>query len=103
MPSWLLVTAVLQGFSLIAAVVGVGWLVAHVGLFGPAEQKMLGTLTFRVGSPALLFLVVADADVAVVFSGFLVASLAAVVPLCLPPVFHFATADRFRPMSVQAL
>jgi hypothetical protein len=73
------VVAVLQGFSLIAAVVGVGWLVAHVGLFGPAEQKMLGTLTFRVGSPALLFLVVADADVAVVFSGFLVASLAAVL------------------------
>ena len=51
-PSWLLVVAVLQGFSLIAAVVGVGWLVAHVGLFGPAEQKMLGTLTFRVVEPA---------------------------------------------------
>lgn len=71
--------AVLQGFSLIAAVVAVGWLVAHVGLLGQAEQKMLATLTFRVGSPALLFLVVGDADVGVVFSGFLVATVAAVV------------------------
>lgn len=72
-------TAVLQGFSLIAVVVGVGWLVAHTGLLGKAEQQMLATLTFRVGSPALLFLIIADADVRVVFSGFLVATLAAVV------------------------
>lgn len=71
--------AVLQGFSLIAVVVGVGWLVAHTGLLGKAEQQMLATLTFRIGSPALLFLIIADADVQVVFSGFLVATLAAVV------------------------
>lgn len=71
--------AVLQGFSLIAVVVAVGWLLAHTGLFGPQEQRMLAKLTFWVGSPCLLFTVVADADVHVVFSGFLVATIAAVV------------------------
>ncbi|MFK5634537.1 MULTISPECIES: AEC family transporter [unclassified Ornithinimicrobium] len=72
-------TAVLMGFWLIAAVVAVGWLLAHTGLFGRPEQQMLAKLTFWVGSPALLFLVVADADVRVLFSGFLVATAVAVV------------------------
>lgn len=74
----LTVVAVLQGFWLIAAVVAVGWLLAHIRLFGRAEQQVLARLTFWVGSPALLFLVVADADVGVIFSGFLVATLAGV-------------------------
>lgn len=71
--------AVLQGFWLIAVVVAVGWLLAHSGLVGRAEQQMLAVLTFRVGSPALLFLIVADADVRVVFSGFLLATVSAVL------------------------
>ena len=50
-------TAVLQGFWLIGAVVAVGWLLAHTRLFGVTEQRMLARLTFWVGSPALLFLV----------------------------------------------
>ncbi len=73
------VVAVLQGFWLIAAVVAVGWLLAHTGMFGRTEQQVLARLTFWVGSPALLFLVVADADVHVIFSGFLVATVAGVV------------------------
>jgi hypothetical protein len=72
------VIAVLQGFWLIAAVVAVGWLLAHTRLFGATEQKMLARLTFWVGTPALLFLVVADADVRVLFSGFLLATVTAV-------------------------
>lgn len=71
--------AVLQGFALIAAVVAVGWLLAHTRVFGRTEQQMLAKLTFRVGSPALLFTIVADADVSVIFSGFLVATMVAVV------------------------
>ena len=70
--------AVLEGFSLIAAVVAVGWLLAHTGLFGRDEQRMLARLTFWVGSPALLFLIVSRADVDVIFSGFLVATVVAV-------------------------
>ncbi|WP_256841024.1 AEC family transporter [Ornithinimicrobium cryptoxanthini] len=71
--------AVLQGFWLIAAVIAVGWFLAHTTLFGRNEQQVLAKLTFWVGSPALLFLVVADADVGVLFSGFLVATIAGVV------------------------
>lgn len=72
------VVAVLEGFALIAAVVAVGWLLAHTGLFGREEQRMLARLTFWVGSPSLLFLIVSRADVEVIFSGFLVATVAAV-------------------------
>lgn len=71
-------TAVLQGFWLIAVVVAVGWLLAHTGLFGRTEQQMLAKLTFRVGSPTLLFLVIGDADVGIIFSGLLVATTVAV-------------------------
>lgn len=71
--------AVLQGFSLIGAVVAVGWLLAHTRLLGVEAQRMLAVLTFRVGSPCLLFLVVADAEVGVIFSGFLVATGVAVL------------------------
>ena len=70
--------AVLQGFWLIAVVIAVGWFIAHTKLFGREGQQMLARLTFWVGSPALLFLVVADADAAVLFSGFLFATLAGV-------------------------
>lgn len=71
--------AVLQGFWLIAVVIAVGWFIAHTGLFGRDGQQMLARLTFWVGSPALLFLVVADADASVLFSGFLVATIAGVL------------------------
>ncbi|WP_151526233.1 AEC family transporter [Serinicoccus kebangsaanensis] len=70
--------AVLEGFSLIAAVMAVGWLLAHTGLFGREEQRMLARLTFWVGSPALLFLIVSRTAVEVIFSGFLVATVVAV-------------------------
>lgn len=64
---------------MIAAIVAVGWVLAHTGLFGRQEERMLARLTFYVGSPTLLFLVVARADVGVIFSGFLVATVIAVV------------------------
>ncbi|WP_143780631.1 hypothetical protein [Ornithinimicrobium sp. CNJ-824] len=43
--------AVLQGFWLIAAVVAVGWLLAHTRLFGRTEQQVLARLTFWVARP----------------------------------------------------
>lgn len=72
------VLSVLEGFSLIAAVVFVGWLLAQTGIFGRDEQRMLARLTFWVGSPALLFLIVSRAEVGVIFSGFLIATVVAV-------------------------
>ncbi len=71
--------AVLQGFWLIAVVIAVGWLLAHTRLLGRDGQQVLAKLTFWVGSPALLFLIVGGAEVSVLFSGFLVATIAGVV------------------------
>ncbi|TQL51617.1 AEC family transporter [Ornithinicoccus hortensis] len=71
--------AVVQGFGLIGVVVAVGWLVAHLGLFGETEQRILAQLTFRIGSPALLFIVVSRAETAVLFSGYLAATISGVV------------------------
>ncbi len=70
------VLAVLQGFGLIAFVVAVGWLLAHTGLLREGEERVLATVTFWAGAPALLFLLVARSDVHVVFSGYLAATLA---------------------------
>ena len=90
--------AVLQGFWLIAVVIAVGWAIAHTGLFGREGQQFLAKLTFWVGSPALLFLVVADADVEVLFSGFLVATLAGVV-VTATAYLLFARLVLHRPMT----
>lgn len=70
---------VLEGFSLIGAVIAVGWLLAHLGLLGEAEEKALAKVTFWIGSPALLFLIVARSDPGLIFSGYLVATVVGVV------------------------
>lgn len=71
--------AVLHGFVLLAVIIGIGWAGARVGWFGQAEQRMLALLTFRVGSPALLFTVIADSDRSVILSDFLGATVIGVV------------------------
>lgn len=48
---------VLEGFSVIAAVVAVGWLVAHLGVLGIEAQDVLSKVAFYVASPALLLTV----------------------------------------------
>ncbi len=90
--------AVLQGFWLIAVVIAIGWLLAHTKLFDREGQQLLARLTFWVGSPALLFLVVADADVGTLFSGFLVATLAGVLVTATAYVL-FARLVLHRPLS----
>jgi len=68
------VGGVLGGFATIAAVVGVGILVAHIKLVDAAGQRTLSLLAFYVASPALLVTVLADSDPAKVFSTHLVAT-----------------------------
>lgn len=70
---------VLAGFGTIAVVVGLGVLVAHVGLVDAAGQRTLSAVAFFLASPALLFTVLQDADLRAVFSGNLVAIVAGVV------------------------
>lgn len=72
---------VLQGFAVLAAVIGLGALLAHVRLLGEASQQMLAKLAFFVASPALMVTVMAEADVGELFSAtLLVTALALVAP-----------------------
>lgn len=65
----------LGGFATIAAVVGLGVLVAHIKLVDASGQRTLSLLAFYVASPALLVTVLADSDPAEVFSTHLVATV----------------------------
>ncbi len=62
---------VLIGFAIIVAVIGVGYLVGRFQLLGPHADHVLSRLAFFVLSPALLFTVLAKADVAHLFSALL--------------------------------
>lgn len=71
--------AALSGYLTIATVIGVGWLVAHLHVFGESHRRMLSRLAFTVASPALLFSLVARADLGHLFSGTLVVSALAIL------------------------
>ena len=53
---------VLSGFSIVWAVIIVGYVVGRTGVLGADARYVLNRLTFFVASPALLFVTVADAD-----------------------------------------
>lgn len=74
---------VLTGFGIIAAIILVGYAVGRAGVLGDQGRFVLGRVAFYVLAPALLFTVLADADVHVLFSSLLPVSLiaAAVVGL----------------------
>ncbi|MEU8585411.1 AEC family transporter [Streptomyces sp. NPDC048664] len=59
---------VLTGFAVIAAVIGVGYVIGLRGLLGENGQEVLTKLAFHVATPALLFTILAKADLSVVFS-----------------------------------
>lgn len=69
---------VLGGFATIAAVVGLGILLAHIKLVDAKGQRTLALLAFYVASPALLVTVLAESDPAEVFSTHLFATIAGV-------------------------
>jgi predicted permease len=70
---------VLIGFAIIGVVIAVGYFVGRLGILGPSAEFVLGRLAFFVLSPALLFTVLAEADVAQLFSSLLPVSLIAAV------------------------
>ncbi|HET7407586.1 MAG TPA: AEC family transporter [Mycobacteriales bacterium] len=59
---------VLTGFWVIIAVIAVGFGLAHLGVLREEAQHMLARLTFFVGTPALLFRLLARSDVHEVLS-----------------------------------
>ena len=70
---------VLDGFATIAAVVGLGFVLAHLGVLDTAAQNLLSRLAFFVASPALLVVVMARTPIGAIFSANLVSSFASVV------------------------
>jgi malonate transporter len=71
---------VLIGFAIIVAVIAVGYLVGRFQMLGPHADHVLSRLAFFVLSPALLFTVLAEADVTHLFSALLpISAIAAVV------------------------
>lgn len=74
---------VLTGFAIIAFIILVGYVVGRTGVLGEHARFVVGRLAFYVLGPCLLFTVLADADVHVLFSSLLPVSLiaAAVVGL----------------------
>jgi malonate transporter and related proteins len=73
------VEGVVLGFATIVAVIGVGALVAHLGVVDLGAQQVLSRIAFFVASPALLLTTVAEADTHGVLSRSLVATAVGVV------------------------
>ncbi len=70
---------VLQGFATIGAVVALGYLLAHYGVFGPSGQLFLSRLAFYVASPALLVMVMSRTSLEAIWSANLATSAVSVV------------------------
>jgi len=82
---------VLVGFAIISFVILVGYVVGRSGIGGPGAQGTLNRIAFFVTNPALLFTVLAKADLHVIFSSFVtIALISAAVAAAL-----FLLASRF--------
>lgn len=69
----------LTGFVVIGVAILVGWIIGRIDLLGEHGRTVLARLTFFVLSPFLLFTVLAQADVRVLFSALLPVSAIAAV------------------------
>lgn len=72
-------TGVLEGFLTIAVVVALGMLLARAKILDEPGLRTLQSVAFYLASPALLFTVLQDSDVADLFSGNLLAIVGGVV------------------------
>ena len=70
---------VLEGFATIGVVIALGALLAQLGILDLSARMLLSRLSFFVASPALMVIVLGDADVAQVLSKNLVATFSGVV------------------------
>ncbi|MFF0504195.1 AEC family transporter [Streptomyces fimicarius] len=69
---------VLTGFTVIATVIAVGYVLGRRGYLGQDGRAVLTRLAFNVATPALLFTMLADADLSVVLSARLLVTATAV-------------------------
>ena len=74
---------VLTGFAIIGAIILAGYVVGRSGVLGEHGRFVLGRAAFYVLAPALLFTVLADADIHQLFSSMLAVSAISAVLACL--------------------
>ena len=74
---------VLIGFAIIATVILIGYITGRSGVLGEHAPHVISRLTFFVLSPCLLFTVLADSDVHVLFSSLLAVSVISALLACL--------------------
>ncbi len=86
---------VLQGFATIAAVVALGWVLAHAGILGPSAQHLLSRLAFYVASPALLLTVMSRTSFEQIWSANLATSAVSVAVIS--AVYLLVARIRWRP------
>lgn len=72
-------SGVLTGLAVIVFAIFVGWLLATIGIVKAEDRITLNKVSFFAASPALLFTVIANANLADIFSGALWAHTAGVV------------------------
>jgi malonate transporter len=73
----------LTGFVVVGVAILVGWILGRIDLLGEHARPVLARLTFFVLSPFLLFVVLAQADVRMLFSALLPVSAIAAVAVIL--------------------
>ena len=91
---------VLTGFAVIAAIIGLGWIIARVNLLGPGADQVLSRLAFFVLTPLLLLTVLSEADVSRLFSSLIPISAIAAVSPTFTANCGAATQDFFAPVSM---
>lgn len=71
----------LTGFAVVGLAIAVGYLIGRIDLLGPHARPVLARLTFFVLSPFLLFVVLSQADVHLLFSALLPVSAIAALTI----------------------
>lgn len=59
---------VITGFSVIAAVIGIGYVLGHFGALGDNAREVLAKTAFYAATPALLFGILSEADLSMLLS-----------------------------------
>jgi predicted permease len=78
------VEGVLVGFAVIAVIIAAGFVAVRTGVVAPGAERMLGRLAFFILTPALLFGVIARADIPVLFTALLpVSAISAAVVMAI--------------------
>lgn len=72
-------TGVLTGFAVVGVAIITGYIIGRIDLLGETGGHVLGRLSFFVLNPFLMFIVLSDADIEMLFSSLLPVSAAAAV------------------------